>query len=630
MTANNPNTQLQLKFKHSWRPEQQRVLDNIFHYLDDKRFHLVAAPGAGKTVIGIEVFNQLQLKTLVVSPTRLIRNQWLQRLQDFLPSLIAPVWSSDSLANTQHFTSTTYQGLFSLDKQITKDVDDQYDCISQWFNDNEIKMLILDEAHHLKAAWWQVLMKFVNTNPDLIIISLTATPPYDASATEWSKYQQLCGNVDEQISIPELVKSNSLCPHQDYIWMVKTDDKNITSLKRHQQNLAKFIDSLGTHSELIYLLQLHKWLNENLEIKTQEVLYHLDECFALLGLLKFLQRPIPQRLLNLLAISTESIEQITVFGWEVLLQSFIDGEHYPQAQVIDTFRDTFTTLLSSKHFLRRSKVTLDSTKRKLDALNKTQERIKACFDITMVEYTHRQKWMRLVILSDFIRDEKFQLSLSGLEAPTGAYPIFHYFIHHLANELLAKTVLLTGRLSIMHKDIISDVAHALPVGKELVVEPYSEHNKYVVVKNSSDEISAVFTQLHKTGKLFILIGTRSLLGEGWDAPHVNGIRTEWQIKNDENNLFILTEDDEDFALVAEIQITTNKDINWSSLLPNTQLQLLDKEWLVTEKIEFNTLDNNKLQYSYLTTTNAELLILVFNNNHLSYRQGFWLDAFEIL
>jgi len=43
-----------LSFKFSWRPEQKRVLAKLDSYLGDKRIHIVAAPGAGKTVIGLD------------------------------------------------------------------------------------------------------------------------------------------------------------------------------------------------------------------------------------------------------------------------------------------------------------------------------------------------------------------------------------------------------------------------------------------------------------------------------------------------------------------------------------------------------------------------------------------------
>ena len=50
------------------------------------------------------------------------------------------------------------------------------------------------------------------------IISLTATPPYDEQESEWNRYTDICGEIDEEIFVPELVAQNTLCPHQDYVY----------------------------------------------------------------------------------------------------------------------------------------------------------------------------------------------------------------------------------------------------------------------------------------------------------------------------------------------------------------------------------------------------------------------------
>jgi superfamily II DNA or RNA helicase len=72
-----------LNFRYPWRPSQQRVLDAIDSHLSDNRLHVVAAPGAGKTSLGLEIFRRLRKATLVLSPTRVIRDQWIERLSDY-------------------------------------------------------------------------------------------------------------------------------------------------------------------------------------------------------------------------------------------------------------------------------------------------------------------------------------------------------------------------------------------------------------------------------------------------------------------------------------------------------------------------------------------------------------------
>ena len=51
-----------------------------FHLRADK-LHVVAAPGAGKTTLGIEVISRLNRPALILCPTNTIKNQWKDRIR---------------------------------------------------------------------------------------------------------------------------------------------------------------------------------------------------------------------------------------------------------------------------------------------------------------------------------------------------------------------------------------------------------------------------------------------------------------------------------------------------------------------------------------------------------------------
>ena len=69
-----------LQFKGQWRSYQERVLSNAEKYLSDHKLHLVAAPGSGKTTLGIELIRRLGAPCLILSPSITIRQQWLERI----------------------------------------------------------------------------------------------------------------------------------------------------------------------------------------------------------------------------------------------------------------------------------------------------------------------------------------------------------------------------------------------------------------------------------------------------------------------------------------------------------------------------------------------------------------------
>ena len=80
-----------LQFKGQWRSYQERVLSNAEKYLSDHKLHLVAAPGSGKTTLGIELIRRLGAPCLILSPSITIRQQWLERITSgFLEPGVAP------------------------------------------------------------------------------------------------------------------------------------------------------------------------------------------------------------------------------------------------------------------------------------------------------------------------------------------------------------------------------------------------------------------------------------------------------------------------------------------------------------------------------------------------------------
>ena len=71
-----------LSFKGTWRNYQKRVLDQAEMYLQDGKVHIVAAPGAGKTTLGIELIRRIGKPCLILSPRIVIRQQWLERIRE--------------------------------------------------------------------------------------------------------------------------------------------------------------------------------------------------------------------------------------------------------------------------------------------------------------------------------------------------------------------------------------------------------------------------------------------------------------------------------------------------------------------------------------------------------------------
>lgn len=74
------NCQDILEFQGVWRDYQQRILDQLEIFKKDQKIHIVAAPGSGKTTLGIEIIRLINQPTLILVPTITIRQQWVSRI----------------------------------------------------------------------------------------------------------------------------------------------------------------------------------------------------------------------------------------------------------------------------------------------------------------------------------------------------------------------------------------------------------------------------------------------------------------------------------------------------------------------------------------------------------------------
>ena len=90
----------------TWRASQEHLLQ-LAAEVDDQRWHLCAPPGAGKTLIGLELARQVARPTLVLAPTTAIRDQWRSAASLF--GVDPAAHTSDDPASAAELRCVTYQ-----------------------------------------------------------------------------------------------------------------------------------------------------------------------------------------------------------------------------------------------------------------------------------------------------------------------------------------------------------------------------------------------------------------------------------------------------------------------------------------------------------------------------------------
>ena len=306
-------------FHGTWRDYQQRVLDELDSLLVDERLHVVAAPGSGKTILGLEIMRRLGRRALILAPTRTVRDQWSSRLQElFLEQQPQAGSISENLADLGAVTVVTYQALhayWSGDKSRFADLVGRLQALQG-------VTLILDEAHHLRREWWSALQALTSAVPGLKIVALTATPPYDAPYSEWARYEAMCGPIDLEIGIPELVRNGDLCPHQDQVIFSDPGEDALKLLDRRRERVQALQADLSKDAAFLDALEQHPWVSDpawNVEavLEAPEVLSSILVFLAASG------RKLPKPPLEVLGVAPSEVPPPSSFWFEILLEGIL-------------------------------------------------------------------------------------------------------------------------------------------------------------------------------------------------------------------------------------------------------------------------------------------------------------------
>ena len=523
---------LGLKFNGTWRNYQKQVLDNFQEYQADGHVHLVAAPGSGKTTIGIELISRFDKPALVLVPTVTIREQWVDRIgQAFLEdenqvtSLV-----SQNLKDMKQITIATYQAFHSAMQQVQSQEDNGevedfvgFDLLAR-LKEKGVETLCLDECHHLRNEWWKSLEDFRKNYQQLQVISLTATPPYDSEPELWDRYLQMCGEIDQEITVPELVKEDTLCPHQDFVYIcfpTKEEDKR---LEEFEEIKWQYVSQLVLDPDFQELIRSSKVLKG--EISADILLEDPKYLSALLIYLRAQKQEIPKYLRDLLG--ADGLPALNYYWLEVLLQGLL-------YQTPDWYEDPQETKkkieaeLKSRGLIEKRQVFLVKSKANDQILNQSLGKLAGIASIFETEYASLGQDLRQLVLADYIRKD-FASYLGDDQAPITQLGVLPYFetIRRSAQKqgISVPLAVLSGSVVIVPTSVREELQALLPtVALTFSAIGQLDPDAYLQVgfPSTCKGMVGAVTELFQRGAIQVLIGTKSLLGEGWDAPCVNSL-----------------------------------------------------------------------------------------------------------
>ncbi|RME05719.1 MAG: hypothetical protein D6803_08340 [Anaerolineae bacterium] len=589
----------ELAFQYPFRKYQRMILDTIVPENADNKYHLVAPPGSGKTIIGLELIRRFDQPAVVFAPTTTIQLQWQEKVGMFTtdPAAVARLTSTDprSLRPINIFTyqlisapEASQKRLHAIaekmwvedlllegqaaDEQAARQrledirrknparyrrersrraarakrklLRDPHVDIAGLLHPNArrliddlvaygVRTVVLDECHHLLDYWAIVLRYLIRRVENPRVIGLTATLPSPEGDDEFENYDALLGEVDFEVPAPAVVKEGDLAPYRDLAVFVRPTQQEREYLRHIAENFAAAMRDLTARPAFRSWLEdflLHPQTADGKPLPWEE-LWRRYPLLAVAGF-RYLRAegwqppadlPLPLETTAPLQVQ-DWMQLVERYGLDVLALSEDPADHdllKRLRQVLYGYGFTLT-----ERGLRQSRSAGDMV------LAFSESKDHAVAAILEREQRALGERLRAVVVTDFERLNSGAQRLKGVLA-RDAGSAWRLFAHLARQPHLVplNPVLVTGRT----------VRCALPNAEALVTalnarleaagaslrcqaRPLDEAAAEIVGQGKGwtpRVYVPLLTDLFEEGVIRCLVGTRGILGEGWDAVKLN-------------------------------------------------------------------------------------------------------------
>ena len=525
-----------------------------------RRAWVALPPGAGKTLVGLETIKDRVAagavgKAVVLGPNTAIQGQWERSARD----LGLDVATDRTL--THAVTALTYQALAVFDPDSEVDDDGQESgepgtvappetmpgaplvgvgLLTRLHANGQAfveqlraagpLLLVLDECHHLLEVWGRLLGELLDQLPDAMVLGLTATPPEALTADQALLVDELFGAPLYRASIPAVVKVGDLAPYVELAWLTTPTPQENDWLKEEASRFQELITQLTAPA--FGSMPFLQWLDARFVATTVPWFNLLKEqpevCRAVLRLhhAGMLRLPPGARM------AEEHRTRPTADDWCLLIEDWLQG-HLTRTgkpedeQVVEAVRRALPSVgyQWTKRGIRRGRSPVDRV------LARSESKTAAVVAIVGAEHRNLGEGLRMLVLCDHERaGATLPADLTGvLDQQSGsAHAMLDALVEGAETGPLAP-MLVTGKTVAGAPGTLLAFQQWLPGPERLAdtlrVEPLAGSttmSSLVGPWESRDWVGLVTTYF-QDGHCKVLVGTRALLGEGWDAKRITGL-----------------------------------------------------------------------------------------------------------
>jgi superfamily II DNA or RNA helicase len=552
-------------------PHQARALEALDRAHGDKATYIVVPPGGGKTLIGLEAMRRLGRPTLVLCPNTAIQTQWMAQWRTAFSPAEVPATVSRELPTA--LTVLTYQALCTLGSAGPgDDADGQSaagaanrpgrakgldgDGVLSLLHPNGRELidrlraggpwtLVLDECHHLLELWGRLLQVVIGQLDGPRVIGLTATPPHLMTAEQAELHRTLFGGVDLEVSAPALVRDGRLAPYQELAYFTRPSPAEADYVGGEALRFAELRTGLldPGFARVPFLGWLQARVVERRDPSGAQLAwarFERDEP-ALAGAAVRLHVAGLLGLPDGASVREQHRHPLTAADWVALI-----GDYAQRCLLASADRRDQCALGAIRRALpavgyRLTRAGVRAGESPVDrVLARSESKARAAIEILAAESAELGPRLRALVLCDFedagaMLSTQLAADLAGVLLPgSGGTRLALETLLADPRSAVLDPVLLTGRRVACGRDTaerLTDWLLAAEPGLKLAVSAWGGGD----LSGGDEELVEItgptaweprryvplVTRFHADGGSRCLIGTRALLGEGWDAPAVN-------------------------------------------------------------------------------------------------------------
>lgn len=539
------------------RPYQEAALAAIDAVWNSRggRALVVLPPGSGKTLVGLAAAARLGERTLILSPNTAIQGQWVREWRDGFPA--ADPASARTMGTSRDLatdlTSLTYQSVATFDSDT--EVDDDGDptgrhagrlseaarAVFTRLAEIGPATLILDECHHLIAVWGELLTEVLAELPQVRVIGLTATPARALTRAESELAVRLLGPPVFEVSIPALIKQGYLAPYAELAWLCQPTaqerdwlDENATRFRELRKDITApgfastdFFTWLDLFVERLSAGEWQQFESARPKLAAAIMRSHFEG---------MVDAPPGARLLEPYRQAPQPDDWAQLIGEyadEVLRGSEVPADIEALARLKAALPAIGFTLTGTGVKPGRSAVDR--------VVARSEAKTRAAVEIVAAESANLAGRMRALVVTDHERaTATLPAGLTGvMESEAGSAVLVARRLAGDSRLASRGVVLVTGRTvaaSARGAAILRAARPDLPWRTDGTLTFFGEG----VAQGEGDTTShrpgwtgptgwtprqwvPLVTELFENGAISVLVGTRGLLGEGWDARSVTTV-----------------------------------------------------------------------------------------------------------